>query len=317
MSREIIQLPQALEYLLINYQQIIVYQDISEKSRERYMYDAEDFITFVADNGFGEGVLLKFKEYLKSRADLSASTKKGKLRIAKTLCESLWHRGLTKANISKEVKNFKVTVGHKKQGLDQSEVDRIFNYFETLPYQEEISYKLPGEKDVVKTIKTHKYRNILLTSLLAFQGLRQFEVCGLLIEDVSIANKTAKIKGKMRDDKEVIDLHPKTIEAIKSHLNDTEDKSGFLIKSRQKKQLTQSAIRHVYTNKENGIFKLCDIEGKSVHGFRHYFVTELLKAYKDPAKVMRFARLRSMQTIQVYDDRIGHEEDLELFRDLF
>lgn len=46
---------------------------------------------------------------------------------------------------------------------------------------------------------------------------------------------------------------------------------------------------------------------KTVHGFRHFYVTELLKNM-DMRDVRKFSRHRSMEMIIVYDDEVSLKE---------
>jgi len=50
---------------------------------------------------------------------------------------------------------------------------------------------------------------------------------------------------------------------------------------------------------------------KTTHGFRHYFTTTLIKTYKgDLTQVSRYTRHKSLEMLQVYNDRIITQEDL-------
>lgn len=53
---------------------------------------------------------------------------------------------------------------------------------------------------------------------------------------------------------------------------------------------------------------------KTVHGFRHYFTTTLITAYQsDLLRVANYTRHRSVETLQVYNDRLDDEADLAKF----
>lgn len=302
-------------FILTNYQDIVCSRDISEKTRERYLYDAEDFVSFVVDNGFNSKTPLLYKAHLDSVANLAMSTKRGKLRVAKMICETIWHKGITRENYSYGVKNFRVSSGHKKEGLNAEQVQKVFHYLETLPYEEKIEVTRGGTR-FLKTNNTFKDRNYLITCLLAYQGLRQFEVCGLEVDDINLSAKTALVKGKHRDDKELIHLHPKTVAAIREYRNRNEINSGYLIRSRRGVKFSTNSIKHIYTDFRTGIFTQLDID-KTVHGFRHYFITTLLDKFKDTQIVMKFARLLSQETIKVYDDRLKMDGYLGDYYDTF
>ncbi len=57
---------------------------------------------------------------------------------------------------------------------------------------------------------------------------------------------------------------------------------------------------------------------KTVHGFRHYFITRLIKAYKgDLIEVSHYSRHRSLEMLTVYNDRLQMEADLPRFYGAF
>jgi len=65
------------------------------------------------------------------------------------------------------------------------------------------------------------------------------------------------------------------------------------------------------------VLKDLNIE-KSVHGFRHYFTTALLKNYQgDLLRVAQYTRHRSLEMLQVYNDNIEMENDLPRYYKTF
>lgn len=99
------------------------------------------------------------------------------------------------------------TKKHKKFGLNQEEVNLLLSELNRLP----------------ESFSNVRLKTII--SLLVFQGLRQIEVTRLDVEDISLGQMTALIHGKGRDDKEPIDLHPRSVEALKHYM--TYCKSSF------------------------------------------------------------------------------------------
>ena len=56
----------------------------------------------------------------------------------------------------------------------------------------------------------------------------------------------------------------------------------------------------------------------SVHGFRHFFITKLIKSYKgELLMVSKYSRHRSIQMLEVYNDEIIREQDLPRFYEVF
>jgi len=57
---------------------------------------------------------------------------------------------------------------------------------------------------------------------------------------------------------------------------------------------------------------------KTTHGFRHYFTSVLIKAYKgDLLEVARYTRHKSLEMLQVYNDNIKIQADLPRFYETF
>lgn len=55
---------------------------------------------------------------------------------------------------------------------------------------------------------------------------------------------------------------------------------------------------------------------KSVHGFRHYFVTHLLKSF-EVSTVRKFSGHKSLDRLIVYDDEVGLVEKKDKVFDCF
>jgi len=71
----------------------------------------------------------------------------------------------------------------------------------------------------------------LFFSLLIYQGLRQIEIIRLDVEDLDLTRQTALILGKGRDDKEIVDLHPQSVLALKNYMDIAKVRSGSLFTS--------------------------------------------------------------------------------------
>jgi len=209
-------------------------------------------------------------------------------------------------DITLNVRNFRQDKHHKKDGLTEKEVGLV----QTWCY-----------------IHMSDFRDVAIICLLFYQGLRQAEVVRLNWEDIHFRSKTAWIRGKGRDDKEPVFLHPDTMIALRRLYNfqccDFERgvfkrPRGVIFRSKtfrsQSNRLTTRGLRHMVKE----MFAEMYIEGKSTHSFRHYFVTQLLKVYGgDVTSVMQYTRHRSVQMLQVYNDRIIQESDLPKFFQTF
>jgi integrase len=281
---------QTTDFLLFNYEQIIDQFDCSASTRKKYKTDVKLFISFVTSEGLHLNVFRQFKKHLDTMATISTKTKRGKLTAAKRVLTELKERyQLLKLDLTAGTKNFQISAEHVKDGLSAFEVANV-------------KAVILNEQDDFR-----RFRLLSMFSLLALQGLRQFEVTGLKVEDLKLDDKTAFIKGKGRDDKERIDLHPDTVQALKTYLLLSGKKSGYLFTSISKasksdsEALTERGVRKVFA----GLFQKAGLpEGKSVHGFRHFFVTRILEVTAgDLLTVQKFSRHKSLTAIKYYDDR--------------
>ncbi len=257
--------------------------DVSETTRQDYKYRIAYFLNFVKSAAFTTETFLDFKRHLEKRSDYTASTKNKYLATAKVFLKEAHKRGIFPTDITQNIKGFKQSKKHKKDGLNDQEVSEIVNH--------------------LKQLKTTPFnaRLKVLFCLLAFQGVRQIEAARLDFEDINFKDNTAFIQAKGADDKEIIYLHPETVSAIKEHVKVNKIGSGALFKSlanRKSERLTTRSIKNVFEK----IFNLLNIE-KSTHGFRHFFITKLLQKF-DVRDVRKFSRHKSLEMLIVYDDEI-------------
>jgi integrase len=170
-------------------------------------------------------------------------------------------------------------------------------------------------KELPETQQSTRLKAVI--SLLALQGLRQIEITRLDVRDVDFVSKTAFVKGKGQDDKEPISLHPETIKHLREYLKINQIKDGALFTSQsnnhKNKRLTTRALRQLVKETLNDL----GIE-KTIHGFRHFFTTTLIKTYKgDLLEVAQYTRHKSLEMLQVYNDNIKKEADLPRYYKAF
>ncbi len=273
--------------------------DVNETTRADYKQRIGLFLDFVKDNGFNFNSFLEFKRNLAGRTDFSVSTKNKYLVTARILLKELNRCGLLSSDITQNVKAFKQDRKHKKEGLNDEEISLLTKRIQELP----------------DTPQNFRLKAIL--SLLTLQGLRQIEIIRLDVKDIDFVGKTALIQGKGMDDKELVHLHPETVRALKDYLlaNKIADGALFVSKSNnsRNKRLTTRTLRKLVkeTLKQLGI-------EKTTHGFRHYFTSALIKAYKgDLLEVARYTRHKSLEMLQVYNDNIKIQADLPRFYETF
>lgn len=283
--------------------------DISEATRMDYRSRLTLFIDFLESNGFTVNAFLEYKRMLKTRDDLSISSKNKHLVSARIFLKELNRRGILPVDTTSNVRNFRQGKYHKKDGLTQQEVERVRDWC---------------------YLHNEDYRNVAIVSLLLYNGLRQIEIVRLNWEDINLKNKVIWIRGKGKDDKQPVFLHDDVVMALRrllitvqqnksSYYYDNTDRiRGAVFRSKtykgQHKRLTTRGVRLL----TESMFAELGIQGKSTHSFRHYFITKLLRAYGgDIMTVMKYSRHNSPQMLEVYNDRIIQKEDLPKFFSAF
>lgn len=272
--------------------------DVKDITREEYNKRIVLFFDFIKDKKINHNTFREFKEYLSNRTDLTTSTKNKYLSTARIFLKELHRLGNIPFDITLNVKSFRQDKKHKRTGLNEEEVKMVCDYLQKRQDKEGI-------------------REGAIISLLLFQGLRQVEVIRLNVEDLNLNEGLAYIQGKGKDDKEPVYLHYETIKIIQKYLLIYGKKSGALFTSEsnnsRNKRITTRAIRLIVKN----ILKNLNIN-RTTHGFRHFFTTKLLKAFKgDIIKVASFTRHKSLEMLQVYNDNLNFEKELPVYYGAF
>lgn len=273
--------------------------DVSDNTRREYFTRVNNFLQFIEQNGLNEESYLEYKRHLLRCEYYSASTKNKYLMTSKVFLDGLFRLRLIPYKITDNVKGFTQSKLHKKDGLNDDDIGKLQRYCLTLENSKS-SLRLRA-----------------LMALFLFQGLRQIEVARLDITDIDIKNKKAFVAGKGKQDKEQIHLHPSVVKILKEYIKATKFREGALFRSESNNsngsRLTTKSIREIIKQ----VFNLLDIEG-STHGFRHYFITKLIKAYKgELLTVSKYSRHSSIQMLEVYNDEIIRESDLPRFYNVF
>ncbi|TSC85801.1 MAG: hypothetical protein G01um10147_1077 [Microgenomates group bacterium Gr01-1014_7] len=281
--------------------QVFDLRDVSEETRKDYKYRVSLFLHFVRGSGNGINVnsYLEFKRHLADKNNYSVSTKNKYLAAAKIFLKELNRRLILPADITLNIKSFSQDKKHKKEGITSEEMSRLILRLKDLP----------------STPQSARLKALL--ALLALQGLRQIEITRLNVGDLDLVAKLAFIHGKGRDDKEPVSLHPETVKTLKEYLKISKVADGPLFTSisnyHKNGRLTTRAVRKIIVK----LLKELGIE-KSVHGFRHYFTTTLIKTYKgDLLEVAQYTRHKGLEMLQVYNDAIKREADLPRFYSAF
>ena len=257
--------------------------DVSENTRRDYAKRIDMFIRFVDENSMHTDILLEFKKKLADKA-LSVSSKNKYLTAAKMCLSEMYRKHMIPIDVVTNVRCFRQDRGHHVSGVNQAQIEQIESHLRNLP----------------NGLKTDRIRAIYC--LLAYQGLRQIEVTRLTVEDIDLERKTAYVRGKGRDDKELVYLHPATVGVIRSYLDYTQHKAGALFYS-----LGHSKQAHLSTMTINlemrSIFRACGIQ-RRVHGLRHYYITTVL-GVMGVREAQKLSRHRGLDMLMVYDDEVA------------
>jgi integrase len=272
--------------------------DTLDNTKDAYRRRAPHFIDYLLAEGFNRNTLRQYKRFLAEQPNISASTKNAYFYTAKVLLQELAHREQV-PDITKNIKGFELGKKHKKEGINAGEVQRISDALQRLPAS---------------------YQNLRLraiVALLALQGLRQIEIIRLDRSDVDLVNKTIQVRGKGQHDKEMMYLHPAVVRALATHVEGNRIADGPLFTSfsnnSKHRRLTTYSVRTMVKKllRELGI-------PRSTHGFRHYFITALLKSLNgNVVEVAKYSRHQSLEMLQVYNDEISHQETLPRYYDTF
>lgn len=277
---------------------------VNETTRADYKARIGLYVDFINQHGLNRNTLLDYRRYLDSRTDYSVSTKNKYFTSAKRYTGVLHTAGLLPVDITKDIsgkdlKGFKQNKKHKKDGLQTDEVQRLSEYLQSLE---------PTQPN---------YRLKAMLALFMYQGLRQIEVIRLDVTDLDLKNGKAFIHGKGRDDKEPIALHPYTAQALADYLTASGKKSGALFTSTSNNSYNQRLTTRGLRKVISGVLDDLGIDN-SVHGFRHYFTTTMVKHYKgDLLTVAHYTRHKSLEMLQVYNDAINAEADLPRYYKAF
>ncbi len=270
---------------------------VNDTTRADYKARIGLYVDFINQHGLNRNTLLDYRRYLDSRTDYSVSTKNKYFTSAKRYTGILHTAGLLPVDITKDIsgkdlKGFKQDKKHKKDGLSNDEIASLTNYLQSLE----------------PTANSKRLKAML--ALFMYQGLRQIEVTRLDVTDIDLKNSKAFIKGKGRDDKEPIALHPYTATALNDYLLATNKKSGALFTSNSNNSLNERLQTRAVRKIIKQVLDNLAIKN-SVHGFRHYFTTTMVKHYKgDLLAVAHYTRHKNLEMLQVYNDAINAEADL-------
>lgn len=266
--------------------------DVKESSRRTYKYGIRDFLKWNSDGQVDLTTVVRYKNNLRDRKDIGVSTKNLYLSGVKLFLRRVHELGVTEKDFSKGVKGFGVTRGIKKSPISDEEVTKVFTYLR----------------------KSDDPRLVLIFTLLYLQGLRQKEVLTVRVEDVDVDTRTLWIEGKGRDDKERVDLHPKTVEVFNWFFSTTGIRSGYLLDS--PRNPTGHISRIQLGRLIRDVHKTCRIKNTG-HGWRKVYTSKLIDSGMDLLTVSSFTRHRSIEMLKTYYDRLDRQKKLPQYYEVF
>jgi len=268
---------------------------LSKQTRKTYLANLKHFIHYIQLNGIHAHSFADFRNELEN-VQKSLKTKNAYLTSAKVLLQEALKYRIIPVDITANVPGFKVARGHKKDGLSYQEVQKVGQYIRQI------------ENDHKRAKLTAMYH------LFALEGFRQIEVARLTIGDFKSTDGYILVHGKGRGDKEKHYLMDVTIKSLNQYITTAKIESGFMFPGRNGKMLTTRAIQKTFTDAKNGLFVKAGVQGKSVHGFRHFNITHTLSSTSgNVTKAAQRARLRTIETVNVYNDaRLSREIVAEL-----
>lgn len=268
--------------------------DVADSTRSQYRREVGSFLNWIrmTGNRVDQTLLIRWKHHLQSRSDIGTGSKNKQLNLARVVLRELhrWYPNVF-PDLTKGVKGFRVTRTHKRTPLSDEDIDRVWLYLES----------------------SRDLRTKAIIGLLYFQGLRRIEVTRLTVEDFDLRGDTLYVHGKGRDDKELIDLHPKTVRILDEYLRTNNLRSGWIFPSRKtSKGLSSNMIWRIVKrmHAELGITN-------NVHSYRKAFTSKLIDSGLNLLEVREYTRHRDTSQLQTYYDRLNKNRTLPTYYSAF
>lgn len=274
------------DYIRLNWRDIVEAMDVKERSKATYKGNIKPFLEWL--NVVNINTVRNYKAHV-MQLDASPSYKRDLIVIVKKLFKELnVHYRILPFDIGQGVKAPSVSNEHTKAGVTNDEAQRIAAYIDSQPAPK-------------------RSRLNAMFHLYAFQALRSKEVVLLRVEDIDFVGCTALVDGKTGAN-QTIHLLPVTVKALRAYIDEHGLKSGYLFRNRSNSAkgnvpISTRSVRRIFTN----IFKELDIN-RTVHGFRHFCITRLIELGFAFDEVMRYARIKDVNTIKKYNDRVNSEQ---------
>lgn len=258
----------------------------SENTKKTYTRNAEHFLAYIQQHGINAHTFGQYRNALES-VDVAVKTKNAYLAAARALCREALKYNILPVDITSNVPAFKTPRGHVKDGLSASDVRKVAQH-------------IAGIENPAKRLKMACFYHLFV-----LEGLRQMEAANITAEDFNPEDGFLLIRGKWRHDKEKFYIMPATVRTLKAYMEAEGITAGYIFPSPTNpgEPITTRAVRKIFTCPKYGIFTRAGVDGKSVHGFRHFNITHTLEVTGgDIGKTVQRARLKTVETVITYND---------------
>lgn len=287
----------------------------SEITRREYEKDLCYFFRAIFDSEISEELVNNFLKITQAQANAIILFYKKYLQKLK----------LAPTTINRKISTIKSFVSiANRLDLCHFSLKNIVSLEKFKPYRDTSGISLLEFKKVLTLCKTSSLkgkRDFALLLLLWTNALRRNEISLLNKEDFKVSSNKLWILGKGYNEKQIVDLSPKTVQAIIDWL-----------KIRKNKNIDQNSSLFIALDARSigkrltgdGIYKIVNFYCKkakitkqmSPHRIRHSSITLALdKSQGDIRKVQKLSRHKNLNTLIIYDDN-RNEGQLELSKQL-
>ena len=268
--------------------------DVSETTRLQYQRSVLPFVQWIGKRPIHNNVLLDWKRHLESRTDIGTGTKNKYLTVSRVFLRELHRSGII-PSLNQEIKTFRITKVHKRLPMTDEDVQNVWSY-------------LDGN--------SVESRTRVIFGLMYFQGLRRIEISRLSVDDFSREDRTLLVWGKGRDDKELVDLHPRMVTILVDYLKEENLKSGSPLFPSVRLGIVKPLSSNMIWRLGNSVHKTLGIH-KNLHSYRKVFTSKLIEAGLNLLEVRQYTRHRDVTQLQIYYDRIDKKRTLSTYYETF
>jgi len=147
----------------------------------------------------------------------------------------------------------------------------------------------------------HTWRDLTITALMLFCGLRSREIIGLTLGDLCLLEGRLRVRGKGGKER-VVPLPPRVATLLQSHLderpsNTTENHLFLSLKGgRRGRAMTPAGLRSLFRHHR----KVGRVENANPHRFRHTFGADMARAGISMAALMKLMGHADIHTTMIY-----------------